>query len=304
MDKPTTTIPGYLGLLLPGTKDDEWAKRILERNRKAQQADPELARAVQEKDANLQARADRQLHRSWAEAKRQEACENGDPTTGVDAWVITGLSPNDRKRIKVKLLDAHAAFCKAPENPTPRAVATDVMRQAFNGIARVLFDADILTEHILKNELQLFVLKAAVAGDWFWFDSDTRDKTLIARWFGVFAAQVSEWRSKLLRAATDSTEHALAQSEGRPRRGRPRQTPNNHPEVETFLLAVSKYAKRDITIMEFCWVSGFKDDTTFGFWRSGNTKRCSQGHASRFEATLKLTPLKFLAKLPEAIPQT
>jgi hypothetical protein len=85
----------------------------------------------------------------------------------------------------------------------------------------------------------------------------------------------------------------------RPRRGRPRSKPNQHPEVEPFLNRVSKAAGRQVTIGQFCVVSGFADDTVFGFWRSGNTERCSTVHARRFEGTLKLTPEQFLARLKE-----
>jgi hypothetical protein len=87
--------------------------------------------------------------------------------------------------------------------------------------------------------------------------------------------------------------------ESRPRRGRRRKTPNCHPEVEPFLDQVSKRAGRQLTIREFCQVSGFADDTVFGFWRQGNTERCKEAHTKRFEKTLKLTPQEFLAKLAQ-----
>ena len=90
-------------------------------------------------------------------------------------------------------------------------------------------------------------------------------------------------------------------------RGRPRTTQNLHLEVEEYLQAVSKFAKstenrypglqRDIIIRDFCTVAGFGDDTVFGAWRSGNTKRCQEAHARRFEAVLKLSPAQFLDRL-------
>lgn len=92
---------------------------------------------------------------------------------------------------------------------------------------------------------------------------------------------------------------AEAESLGRARRGRPRVTTNQHPEVERYLDAVSKVAERPITIQDFCWVSGFGDDTIFGFWRQGNSPRCTGAHAKKFERTLALTPERFLAKLTE-----
>jgi hypothetical protein len=94
-------------------------------------------------------------------------------------------------------------------------------------------------------------------------------------------------------------QQSAGADESRPRRGRPRQKPNLHPEVELFLDRVSGKAGRPITIAEFCLVSKFGDDTVFGFWRQGNTERCSETQAKRFDKTLKLSPEQFLAKLDE-----
>jgi hypothetical protein len=82
------------------------------------------------------------------------------------------------------------------------------------------------------------------------------------------------------------------------RPGRPRSTPNLHPEVEPYLDRVSRKAPRRITIEDFCLVSGFSDDTIFGSWRRGDS-RCTRAHAKSFEDTLKLTDERFLAKLTE-----
>lgn len=114
----------------------------------------------------------------------------------------------------------------------------------------------------------------------------------------------------LLRGAADALPVGGAGTEPRPatpeeatksraRRGRPRVTPNQHPEVEPYLDAVSKAAKRPITIQDFCRVSGFADDTIFGFWRQGESSRCQEAHAKRFERTLTLKPEKFLAMLAQ-----
>jgi hypothetical protein len=82
----------------------------------------------------------------------------------------------------------------------------------------------------------------------------------------------------------------------RSRLGRPMSKPNQHPEVEKFLAKVGEYAKRRVTIREFCAVSGFTDDTVFGWWRRGDP-RCTAAHARKFEKTLKLTPQQFLGEL-------
>ena len=105
--------------------------------------------------------------------------------------------------------------------------------------------------------------------------------------------------------AVDATP--MPQREIRPRRGRPRLLLNHHPEVEGHLDDVTEFAKsaqnpypglqRDITITDFCLVSGFGDDTVFGAWRRGDTKRCPDPHARKFEATLELKPVEFLERL-------
>jgi hypothetical protein len=110
----------------------------------------------------------------------------------------------------------------------------------------------------------------------------------------MFTARVSDSGA----ASPDS-----AVPENLPRRGRPRKTPNLHPEVEPFLDGVTEKAGRRITIANFCLVSGFGDDTEFGFWRQGNTERCTERHAKRFENTLKLSPEQFLHKLAQSTPK-
>jgi hypothetical protein len=87
-------------------------------------------------------------------------------------------------------------------------------------------------------------------------------------------------------------------TESRSRPGRPRFTPNLHPEVEQYLDGVSKEAGHRITIQDFCLVSGFGDDTTFKFWRQGHP-RCAEAHAKRFEHTLRMPFDQFLARLAQ-----
>ena len=48
----------------------------------------------------------------------------------------------------------------------------NAMRDAFNGIARVLAEAGLLTEEILRNEVPLFVWDSAIAGGWFRWASE------------------------------------------------------------------------------------------------------------------------------------
>jgi hypothetical protein len=99
---------------------------------------------------------------------------------------------------------------------------------------------------------------------------------------------------------------AAAATGRRPRAGRPRVKPNLHPEVDQYLDEVYEYdeqRKQRITIQHFCAVSGFTDDTVFGWWRRGD-ERCTEAHSNKFEKTLKLTPQEFLAKLAEVTKPT
>jgi hypothetical protein len=71
--------------------------------------------------------------------------------------------------------------------------------------------------------------------------------------------------------------------------GRPRSTPNHHPEVEKFLAAVSAHAGYTISLSDVCLVSGFRDDTTFGAWRRGDESRYKPGQAKKFPGFPGLT---------------
>jgi hypothetical protein len=86
----------------------------------------------------------------------------------------------------------------------------------------------------------------------------------------------------------------------RRRRGRPRLTENRHPEVEPYLDSLGLIDGKPATILQFCLVSGFTDDTLFGLWRQGDTERCTGAHALEFERTLKLSREEFIKRLEQA----
>ena len=71
-DTFSSTTPGFLGLLVPGTKDDEVAKKTLEASPKAEEADPGSRRWRQKWYATLQASYDRRLGVPLGVAQRQE----------------------------------------------------------------------------------------------------------------------------------------------------------------------------------------------------------------------------------------
>jgi hypothetical protein len=135
-----------------------------------------------------------------------------DPTKWVDEWPLPGLSLTDRTRIKSQLLKAHAIVLRTGGDPYK---FIRPMQQAFDGIANILFESNLLTLEILESQLRLFVLEAAIAGDWIaYFTHDEPRTEIIPGYFGnatmwrklqeyppfprIFLAEIAEWRSKLL----------------------------------------------------------------------------------------------------------
>jgi len=110
----------------------------------------------------------------------------------------------------VELLKADGAFWKSPD--TNSADLTS-MKLALDGVAKVLFDAGILTEQILNDEIPVLVWDSAIAGGWYRFASDTparifpeqighyhvwRDDT--KDWKGLFRSEIAHWLAELLDA--------------------------------------------------------------------------------------------------------
>jgi hypothetical protein len=149
--------------------------------------------------------------------------QHPDPVRWVDEWSVPGLSPDHRTKIRAQLWKADAAFGQAPET---LSADFDSMRAAFDGVAKVLFDARILTEQLLESDIPTLVWDSAIAAGWFRFASETRKGIFPDQighywvwrdesrdWRGLFRAQTSEWRSKLLE---DSAVPATVGSEAQP----------------------------------------------------------------------------------------
>ena len=68
----------------------------------------------------------------------------------VDDWPVPAVMSDHRQGIKIELLRVDVAFRKSPDTPDAHHTA---MRQAFEGVAMVLFAAGILTENLLRNEI-------------------------------------------------------------------------------------------------------------------------------------------------------
>ena len=91
----------------------------------------------------------------------------------LDAWSVAGLCSEHRNKIKAQLLRAESAFERSPE-ADPESAALACMRQAFAGIARVLWDAGILQVDLLRKEIPELVWDSAIAGGWWRRASETR----------------------------------------------------------------------------------------------------------------------------------
>lgn len=126
----------------------------------------------------------------------------------VDAWPVPDLSPKDRMRIKAHLLAEDAAFCKSPDDPS---TVPECMRRAFTGVAEVLFEAGLLNEHLLENEIPQLVWDASAAGGWCRFASELHpgiSSTRIGHYWvwgdeertlhNFFRGGIAEWLSRLL----------------------------------------------------------------------------------------------------------
>jgi hypothetical protein len=142
--------------------------------------------------------------------------EDFDPTRLVDAWPLPGLSAEVCKKIKAKLLKAHAAYIRTPIDPYG---FIGPLQQAFGDVAQVLFEADLLTVGLLKNQLRLFVVEAAIAGGWYRLANDEPLTELFLEYWGhpsawrefnekferTFSAEIAEWSAKLLESELEGT---------------------------------------------------------------------------------------------------
>lgn len=128
----------------------------------------------------------------------------------VDEWRVPGLSDDHRNRIKAHLLKAEAVFGRSPRDFSS---GKDCMRRAFAGVVEVFFEAGILTEQLLEQELPVFVMDAAVAAGW-WPYASEKDEGFSARkighywvWWpdredleGLYRSETAEWLARLLEA--------------------------------------------------------------------------------------------------------
>jgi hypothetical protein len=133
-----------------------------------------------------------------------------DPKKWVDDWQVSGLSAEHRTKIKAQLLRADAAFWASPESTGADLTS---MKLAFDGVAKVLFEAEILTEQLLQGEVPALVWDSAIAGGWYRFASETPETIFPERlghyyvwrdeaqdWTGLFRAETGAWLATMLDA--------------------------------------------------------------------------------------------------------
>jgi len=98
-----------------------------------------------------------------------------------------------RQRIKIELLRADAEYWKSPD--TPSAPLT-TMRQAFDGIALVLFPAGVLTESLLRTAIPELVWDSAIAAGWWRCASETPQRIFPERvgHYWAWRDEVSDWQ--------------------------------------------------------------------------------------------------------------
>lgn len=144
---------------------------------------------------------------------------------------MPSLSSIHRKKIEAQLWKADGEFWKAPDAPSADA---DSMRRAFDGIAKVLFEAGILTGELQGKEIPELVWDSAIAGGWWYLASDAckdifpeqighywvwRDESI--DWPALFRAETGDWRSMLLDASAQTKPARPATNRDRNRKRDP-----------------------------------------------------------------------------------
>jgi hypothetical protein len=199
--------------------------------------------------------------------------------------------------MKSELLKAHAIFYRNPAGDHYPEIRP--MQAAFAGIARVLFDAGILTVELLKNELGLLVLESAISGGWWHAPIDTREEIfpghyghreewnqLCEQWHGMFAAETAEWHSRLLEreaieTPTEKREEPIVATH---------QNLSSSPTVlkETY---IGEFP--DVMILDICWAARQRY-REWVRWIGGDLKAgCKPDRAFRAILTSGKRPLEY-----------
>jgi hypothetical protein len=139
----------------------------------------------------------------------------------VAGWLPDVLSAEDRRKISACLWTAHSVFCREAKYPTSTA---ESMHKAFDGIAQVLFDAGMLTESRLTEDISALVWDSAIAAGWWNLASELPQSIFPEKvghywvwrdesrdWAKLFRAEIASWRAKLLVAPQAESGRAPSQ---------------------------------------------------------------------------------------------
>ena len=153
---------------------------------------------------------------------RPARTEQQNPVKWVDEWLVPGLCSDHRNKIKAALLRTDAVFARSPEAESDTRVA---MRHAYDGIAKVHFDAGILVEQLLGKDIPELVWDSAIAAGWWRLASEKRQDIFPEHlghywvwrqesedWHRLFRAEVAEWQSRLLDASVEAESRGQAVS--------------------------------------------------------------------------------------------
>jgi hypothetical protein len=86
----------------------------------------------------------------------------------AEQWLVAGLPPQLRARIKLQLLRTDETFWGSPED----AKAVAAMKQAYDGVAGEMAEAGLLTEQLLRSEVSELVWDTAIAAGWWRYGSE------------------------------------------------------------------------------------------------------------------------------------
>ena len=151
------------------------------------------------------------------------------------------------------MLRADSAFWTSPE-----ADGSDItaIKMAFNGVAKVLYKAGILSEQLLQNDIPILVWDSAIAGGWYRFASETSETIFPERlghywvwraegrdWNGMFRAETANWLAELLDAPPSRSTIRKGQG-ARPRR--------RDPQVQKIKERVRRLRSEGLTDRDIC----------------------------------------------------
>jgi len=168
---------------------------------------------------------------------------------------VPGLSAVDRKKIEAQLWKAHGAFWNNPDGPSAHA---DPMRNAFDGIAKVLCDAGILSVDLLRKQIPELVWDSAIAGGWWFRASDVRQdifpEQIGHHWVwrddtsdeaALFRSETGKWLGKLLEDSAHAKKHAGPRSDNVRKRRR-------DPGIEELNRRIRQLRDEGLTHKEVC----------------------------------------------------